>query len=67
MQATRGDEVKLLLIIDLGSRWDEWLETRPGRALPPGNGPSVPIGQEPGWTSELVWTQRLHQWFLTWG
>jgi hypothetical protein len=28
-------------------------------ALPPGNGPPVPIGQEARWTPEPVWTQRL--------
>jgi hypothetical protein len=33
--------------------------SRPGHALAPGKGPLVPIGQEAGWTSELVWTQRL--------
>jgi hypothetical protein len=39
----------------------EWLASRPGRALPPGKGPSVPIVQEAGWTSEPVWTQRLEE------
>jgi hypothetical protein len=33
------EEVYLLLIIDLGTRWGEWLVSRPGRALAPGNGP----------------------------
>jgi hypothetical protein len=32
---------------------------RLGRALPPGKGPPVPIVQEAGSASELVWTQRL--------
>jgi hypothetical protein len=32
---------------------------RPGRALPPGKGPPVPIGQEAGWAPEPVWTQRI--------
>jgi hypothetical protein len=27
---------------------DEWSVSRPGRALAPGKGPPVPIGQEPG-------------------
>jgi hypothetical protein len=27
----------------------------------PGKRPSVPIGQEAGWASELVWTQRLEK------
>jgi hypothetical protein len=37
----------------------EWSASRPGRALPPGKGPPVPIVQEAGWASEPVWTQRL--------
>jgi hypothetical protein len=34
---------------------------RPGRALSPGKGPLVPIGQEAGWAPEPVWTQRIEQ------
>jgi hypothetical protein len=37
----------------------EWSASRSGRALPPGKGPPVPIGQEAGWAPEPVWTQRL--------
>jgi hypothetical protein len=37
----------------------EWSASRPSRALPPGKGPLVPIGQEAGWASEPVWIQRL--------
>jgi hypothetical protein len=33
----------------------------PGRALPPGKGPPVPIVQEGGWAPEPVWTQRLEE------
>jgi hypothetical protein len=34
----------------------------PGRALAPAKGPTtIPIGQEAGWTSEPVWTQRLQE------
>jgi hypothetical protein len=33
----------------------------PGRALPPGKGPPVPIVQEAVWASEPVWTQRLEE------
>jgi hypothetical protein len=31
------------------------------RALPPGKGPQVPIGQEAGLALEPVWTQRLQE------
>jgi hypothetical protein len=34
----------------------EWSASRPGRDLPPGKGPPVPIVQEAGWASEPVWT-----------
>jgi hypothetical protein len=34
-----------------------WSASRPGRALPQGKGPPVPIGQEAGWAPEPVWTQ----------
>jgi hypothetical protein len=37
----------------------DWSVSCPGRALPLGIGPPVPIGYEAGWASELVWTQRL--------
>jgi hypothetical protein len=47
----------------------EWLASRPGRALAPGKGPSVPIVQETGWAPEEVWTQRLQKkiFRLCWG
>jgi hypothetical protein len=54
MEALGGREVQLLLIHDLGTREGEWSESRPGRALPPGKGPPVPIGQEAGWAPEPV-------------
>jgi hypothetical protein len=38
-----------------------WSASRPGRALPPGKAPPVPIVQEAGWASELVWTQRIEE------
>jgi hypothetical protein len=46
-----GKEVQLLFILELGSKWGEWSASRPGRALPPGKGPPVPIAQEAGWAS----------------
>jgi hypothetical protein len=39
----------------------EWSESRPGRALPPGEGLPVPLVQEAGWAPEPVWTQRLEE------
>jgi hypothetical protein len=41
--------------------WGKRSASRPGRVLPPWKGPPVPIGQEAGWASELVWTQRLEE------
>jgi hypothetical protein len=61
MEALGGEEVYLLLIRDLGTRWGEWSASHPGRALPPGKGPPVPIVQETGWAPEPVWTQRLEE------
>jgi hypothetical protein len=37
----------------------QWSALHPGRTLPPGKEPSVPIVQEAGWAPEPVWTQRL--------
>jgi hypothetical protein len=56
-----GEEVKLLLILDLGTRWGEWSASRPSRALAQGKGPLVPTIQEAGWASEQVWPQRLEE------
>jgi hypothetical protein len=39
----------------------EWSASHPGRTLPPGKGPPVPIVQEAGWVPESVWTQRLEE------
>jgi hypothetical protein len=39
----------------------EWSASHPGRDLPPGKEPPVPIGQEAGWAPEPVWTQRLEE------
>jgi hypothetical protein len=35
-----------------------WSVSRPGRALPPGKGPPVTIGEEAGWAPESVWTEN---------
>jgi hypothetical protein len=61
MEALGGEEIQLLLIYELGTRWGEWSASRPGRALPPGKGPPVPIVQEAGWAPEPVWTRRLEE------
>jgi hypothetical protein len=43
----------------------EWSATRPGRALAPEKGLPLFTGQEAGWASELVWTQRLEKKILS--
>jgi hypothetical protein len=40
---------------------DEWSASHPGRTLPPGIGPLVPIVQEAGWAPEPAWTHRLEE------
>jgi hypothetical protein len=42
----------------------EWSASRPGRVFTPGEGPPVPTGQEAGWASDPVWTQRLEEKFF---
>jgi hypothetical protein len=54
MEALGGRGIQLLLIHDLGTTWGEWSASRPGRALPPGKGPPVPIVQDAGWAPEPV-------------
>jgi hypothetical protein len=39
----------------------EWSASRPGRSLPPGKGPLVPIVEEAGWAPEPVWTQMIEE------
>jgi hypothetical protein len=46
MKVQGGEEVQLVLIHDLDTRWGEWSASRPRRTLPPGKGPAVPNGQE---------------------
>jgi hypothetical protein len=58
-----GEEIYLLLILDLGTIWGEW-SSRPGCALALGKGPLVPTVQEAVWAPELVWTQRLEEKFF---
>jgi hypothetical protein len=56
MQALRGRGSTDLLVLNLGTRRGEWSASRHCRGLPP-----VPIGQEAGWASELLSTQRLEE------
>jgi hypothetical protein len=56
-----GGREQLLLILDLGTRWDEWSASYPCCTLAPGKGPPVTIVQEAGWAPEPVWTQRLEE------
>jgi hypothetical protein len=58
-QAPRRQEVQLVLVLDLGTRWSQWSASRLSRALPPGKGSLVTIGQEAGWALELVWTHHI--------
>jgi hypothetical protein len=39
----------------------EWSASRHGHVLAAGRGPPVPIVQEAGWASEVVWVQRLEE------
>jgi hypothetical protein len=43
MQAVRGEELQLLLILDLGTRWGKWSVSRHGRDLAPGKEPRYPL------------------------
>jgi hypothetical protein len=56
-----GEEIQLLLILYLDTKWGEWSASRLVRVLAPGKGPPVPIGQEAGWAPEPVWIQRLEE------
>jgi hypothetical protein len=51
-----GEDVQLLLIHDIGTRWGEWSASRPGRVLLP-----VPIVEEAGWAPEPVWTRSSEE------
>jgi hypothetical protein len=61
MEAQRGEEVYLLLIRISALDGCEWSASRLGRALHPGKGTPVPIGQETGWAAESDWTQRVEE------
>jgi hypothetical protein len=56
-----GEEVQLLFILNICTRWWDLSASRPGRALTLWEGPLVPTVQDAGWASEPVWTQRLQE------
>jgi hypothetical protein len=64
MEAQDGEEVKLLLVYDLGTTWGWVVSVTPRPPLSLGKGHPVPIVQEAGWTPDPVWTQRLEEKFL---
>jgi hypothetical protein len=43
LAVAKGERSKLLPILDLRTRWGEWSVSLPGRALPLGKEPPVPI------------------------
>jgi hypothetical protein len=59
MEALGGEEYSSYSFTTSALDGGEWSASRPGRALPPGKGPPVPIGEEAGWAPEPVWTQRI--------
>jgi hypothetical protein len=61
MQELRGEEVYLLLILDLGTRWGWVVSVTPRPRFTSGKRLPEPIGQEAGWASELVRTRRLEE------
>jgi hypothetical protein len=57
-----GEEVQLLLILDLGNRRGvSGQRHAPAALFPTGKGPPVPIVQEAGWAPVSVWTQRIEE------
>jgi hypothetical protein len=52
---------KSLLILDLGTRWGWVVSVTLRPRFSPAERTAVPIGQNAGWASELVWTQRLEE------
>jgi hypothetical protein len=60
-----GEEIYLLLILDLVTKWGLVVSVTPRPRFAPGKGPPVPIVQEAGWASKPVWTQRLEEKYFT--
>jgi hypothetical protein len=61
MNALGGEDVWILLILDLGTRWCVVSVTPRPRFRPGERTPPVTIVQEAGWAPEPVWTQRLEE------
>jgi hypothetical protein len=61
MELQGVEDVQLLLIHDLVTKWGEWSASRPDRASPQGKGSPEPIVQKAWWAPEPVWTQRLEE------
>jgi hypothetical protein len=62
MEVLGGQDVQLLLILNLSTRLGWALSVTPLPRLAPGKKrPSVPIVQEAGWAPEPVWTQRQEE------
>jgi hypothetical protein len=62
MEALGGEVLKILLMLDLGTRWGgggRVVSVTPRPRFTPEEGPLIPTGQEAGWTPEPVRTQRL--------
>jgi hypothetical protein len=55
-----GEEEKLLIILNLGTRWGWVVSVRPRPRFTPGEITPVPIVQEAGWAP---WTQSLQEKF----
>jgi hypothetical protein len=56
-----GEEVQLLLILNLGTRWGWVVSIMTQLRFTRGKGPPVPTEQEGGWAPEPVWMQRLEK------
>jgi hypothetical protein len=57
----RGEEIQLLLILDLSTRWGSVVTVMPQLHFSLGEEAPLPIVQEAGWAPEPVWTQRLEE------
>jgi hypothetical protein len=61
MKAPGAEEVQLLLILNLGTRWGWVVSIMPRPRFTPGERTPGTIVQEAGWAPEPVWTQRLEE------